>query len=221
MVKKIKRKKPVRKWVKHLKRYFSKEETQMANRYIKKKGNSTSLLSRKCKYKTTVWYYLITAGMVSIKGQKIPSTSKDVEKLHCDPKNHSTTGCDLRHHKLSITNSRSLPKPVPIKLVMPSISSSVTPFSSCPQSLPASGSFPMSQLFAWGSQRIGISASTSVLPMNTQDWSALGRTGWISLQSKGLSRVFPNTTVQKYQFFGTQLSLPSNSHIHTWPLEKP
>ena len=99
MVKKIKRKKPVRKWVKHLKRYFSKEETQMANRYIKKKGNSTSLLSRKCKYKTTVWYYLITAGMVSIKGQKIPSTSKDVEKLHCDPKNHSTTGLPV-HHKL-------------------------------------------------------------------------------------------------------------------------
>ena len=101
----------------------------------------------------------------------------------------------------------------------PAISSSVIPFSSCPQSLPASGSFPMSQLFAWGSQRIGVSAS--VLPMNTQDWSPLGWTGWTSLQSKGLSRVFSNTTVQKYQFFSAQLSSQSNSHIHTWPLEKP
>ena len=88
----------------------------------------------------------------------------------------------------------------------PAISSSVIPFSSCPQSLPASGSFPMSQLFPWGGQSIGVSASTSVLPMNTQDWSPLGWTGWISLQSKGLSRVFFNTTVQKHQFFSTQLS---------------
>ena len=103
----------------------------------------------------------------------------------------------------------------------PVISSSVLPFSSCPQSLPASGSFPMSQLFASGGQRIGVSASTSVLPMNTQDWSPLGWTGWVSLQSKGLSRVFSNTTVQKHQFFCTQLSSQSNSHIHTWPLEKP
>ena len=98
----------------------------------------------------------------------------------------------------------------------PTISSSVVPFSSCPQSLPASGSFPMSQLVAWGGQSIGVSASTSVLPMNTQDWSPSEWTGWISLQSKGLSRVFSNTTVQKHQFFGTQLSSPSNSHIHTW-----
>ena len=102
----------------------------------------------------------------------------------------------------------------------PAISSSVFPFSSCPQSLPVSGSFPMSQHFAWGGQSIGISASASVLPMNTQDWSPLGWTGWISLQSKGLSRVFSNTTVQKHQFSGTQLSSQSNSHIHTWPLEK-
>ena len=103
----------------------------------------------------------------------------------------------------------------------PAISSSVIPFSSCPQSLPASGSFPMSQLFAWGGQSSGVSASTSVLPINTQDWSPLGWTGWISLQSKGLSRVFSNTTVQKCQFFGAQLSSQSNSHIHTWPLKKP
>ena len=101
------------------------------------------------------------------------------------------------------------------------ISSSVVPFSSCLQSLPASGSFPMSQLFAWGGQSIGVSALSLVLPMNTQDWSPLGWTGWVSLQSKGLSRVFSNTTVQKHQFFSTQLSSQSNSHIHIWPLEKP
>ena len=101
------------------------------------------------------------------------------------------------------------------------ISPSVVPFSSCPQSLPASGSFPMSQLFASGGQTIGVSASASVLPMNTQEWSPLGWTGWISLQSKGLSRVFSNTTVQKHQFFSAQLSSQSNSHRHTWPLDKP
>ena len=101
----------------------------------------------------------------------------------------------------------------------PAISSSVTPFSSWPQSLLASGSFPMSQLFAGSGQNIEVSASASVLPMNTQDWSPLGWTGWISLQSKGLSRVFSNTTVKKHQFFGAQLSSQSNSHIHAWPLE--
>ena len=89
----------------------------------------------------------------------------------------------------------------------PIISSSVVPFSSCPQSFPASGSFQKSQLFTSGGQSIGVSASASVLPMNTQDWSALGWAGWISLQSKGLSGVFSNTTVQKHQFFGAQLSL--------------
>ena len=103
----------------------------------------------------------------------------------------------------------------------PVISSSVVPFSSCLQSLPASGSLPMSQLFASGGQSTGVSDSASVLPMNTQDWSPSGWTGWISMQSKGLSRVFSNTTVQKHQFFGAQLSSQSNSHIHTWPLEKP
>ena len=103
----------------------------------------------------------------------------------------------------------------------PAISSSVVPFSSCPQSLPASESFPMSQLFIWGGQSIGVSALASALPKNTQDWSPLEWTGWIFLQSKGLSRVFSNTSVQKHQFFGTQLSSQSNSHIHTWPLEKP
>ena len=101
----------------------------------------------------------------------------------------------------------------------PIISSSVVPFS-CPQSFPASGSFPMSQ-FSSGGQSIGVSASTLVLPMNVQDWFPLGWTGLISLQPKGLSRVFSNTTVQKHQFFGAQPSSQSNSHIHTWPLEKP
>ena len=103
----------------------------------------------------------------------------------------------------------------------PTISSSVVPFSSCPQSFPALGSFQMSQLFRSGGQSIEVSASISVLPMNIKDWSPLGWTGWISLQSKGLSRVFVNTTVQRHQFFHPQLSSQSKSHIHTWPLEKP
>ena len=103
----------------------------------------------------------------------------------------------------------------------PAISSSVIPFSSCPQSLPASESSPMSQLFAWGGQSTGVSASASFPPKKSQGWSPSEWTGWISLQSRGLSRVFSNTTVQNHQFFGTQLSSQSNSHIHTWPLEKP
>ena len=108
-----------------------------------------------------------------------------------------------------------------IRWCHPTISFSVSPFFSCLQSFPASGSFPMNRLFfPSGGQSIGASASASVLPMNIQDWSPLGWTAWISLQSKGLSRVFSNTTVQKHQFFGAQLSLWSTSHIHTWPLEK-
>ena len=102
----------------------------------------------------------------------------------------------------------------------PAISSTIVSFSSCPPSLPASGSFPMSQLFTSGGQSIGVSASTSVLPMKTQYWSPLEWTGWISFQSKGFSRVFSNTTVQKHQLFGAQLSSQSNSHMHTWPLEE-
>ena len=103
----------------------------------------------------------------------------------------------------------------------PAISSFVVPFSSCPQSLPASESFPMSQLFSWGGQSTGVSSLASFLPKKSQGWSPLEWTGWIALQSKGLSRVFSNITVQKHQFFGPQLSSQSNSHIHTWPLEKP
>ena len=103
----------------------------------------------------------------------------------------------------------------------PAISSSVVPFSSCPQSLPASESFPMSQLFAGGGQSTGALALASFLSKKSQGWSPSEWTGWISLQSKGLSRVFSNTTIQKHRFFGNQLSSQSNSHIHTWPQEKP
>ena len=103
----------------------------------------------------------------------------------------------------------------------PAISSSVVPFSSCPKSLPASGSFLMNQLFAWGGQNIGVSALASFLPKKSHGWSPSEWTCWISLQSKGLSRVFSNTTVQKHQFCGAQPSSQSNFHIHTWPLEKP
>ena len=103
----------------------------------------------------------------------------------------------------------------------PAISSSVIPFSSCPQFLPASESFPMNQLFTRGGQSTGVSALASFLPKNNKDWSPLEWIGWISLQSKGLSKVSSNTTVQKHQFFGAQPSSQSNSHIHTWPQEKP
>ena len=112
----------------------------------------------------------------------------------CDPMNCSTPGLPVHHQLPEFTQTHVHP-------VGDAISSSVVPFSSCPQSFPASGSFQMSQLFASSGQSIGVSASASVLPMKTQDWSPLGWTGWISLQSKGLSRVFSNTTVQKHQFF--------------------
>ena len=128
-------------------------------------------------------------------------------------------GCQA---SLSITNIQSSLKLTSIESVM-SCSHLIicVPFSSCPQSLAASESFPISQLFAWGGQSIGVSALASVLPKNAQDWSTLKGTDCISLQSKGLSRDFSNTTVQKHQFFCAQLSSQSNSHIHTWPLEKP
>ena len=134
----------------------------------------------------------------------------------CDPMNRSTPGLPVHHQLPEFTQTH-------FHWVSDAIQPShpVVPFSSCPQSLPASWSFPMSQLFARGVQSIGVSASASVPPMNTQDWSPSGWTGWISLQSKGRSRVFSNTTVQKHQFFGAQLSSQSNSHIHTWHLEKP
>ena len=127
-----------------------------------------------------------------------------------------------RQASLSITNFQSSLRLLPSsRWCHPAISSSVVPFSSCPQSLPASESFPVSQLFMWGSQSTGVSALASYLPKKSQGWSPSEWTVWISLQSKGLSRVFSNTTVQKHQFFSTQPSSQSNSHIHTWPLEKP
>ena len=149
--------------------------------------------------------------------------------MHSVQFSHSVVSDSLRPHESQLTRALC-PSPTPrvysnscpsSPWCHPAISSSVVPFSSCPQSLPASGSFPMSQLFIWGGQSTGVSASASVLPMNTQDWSPLVWTGWISLQSKGLSGVFSNTTVQKRQFFSVQLSSQSNYHIHTWPLEKP
>ena len=142
---------------------------------------------------------------------------------------HSVMSDSLRPHELQHAR---LPCPSPTPRVYsnscpssrwchPAISSSVVPFSSCPQSIPTSGTFPMSQLLAWGGQSTGVSALTSFLPKKSQGWSPLEWTGWISLQSKGLSRVFSNTTIQKHQFFGAQPSSQYNSHIHTWPQEKP
>ena len=123
---------------------------------------------------------------------------------------------------LSFTISWSLLRLMSIESVMPSNHLILChPLSSCLHSFPASGSFPLSHLFTSGGQSIGVSASTAVLPMNTQDWFPLGWTDWISLQSEGLSRVFSNITLLKHQFFGTQPSLWSSSHIHAWLLEKP
>ena len=134
----------------------------------------------------------------------------------CDPMNCSMPGL------LSITNSRSSPKLTSIESVMPSSHLILCrPLLLLPSIFPSIRVFSNSQLFTWGGQSIEVSALASFLPMNTEDWSPLGWTGWISLQSKGLSRVFSNNTVQKHQFFGAQLSSQSNSHIHTWPLEKP
>ena len=134
----------------------------------------------------------------------------------CDPMNRSTPGVPVPSPTPGV-HSDSCPSNW---WCHPTISSSVIPFYSHLQSFSASGPFHMSHLFTSGGQSIGVSASTSVLPMNIQDWSPLEWTGWISLQSKGLPRVFSNTTVQKPQFFSAQLSLWSNSH-HTWLLEKP
>ena len=148
--------------------------------------------------------------ILSLENSSQSFTASSVHIQFC----HSVMSDSLQPHELQHTRP---PRPSPTPRVHPNpgplsqwchpiIASSVIPFSSCSQSFPASGTFPMSQLFTSGGQSIGVSASTSVLPMNTQDWSPLGRTNWISLQSKGLSGVF-NTTVQKHQFFGAQLYL--------------
>ena len=141
---------------------------------------------------------------------------------------HSVVSDSLWPHKpqhtrppCSSPSPRVYPNSCPlIQWCHPAISFSVIPFSSCPQSFLASGSFQMSQVFTWCGQSTGVSALASFLPKKSQGWSPSEWTGWISLHYKELSRVFSNTTVQKHQFFGAQLSLQSNSHIHTWPLEK-
>ena len=166
-------------------------------------------------------------GVLLLKGWKMEGTLRDYQ-FSSVQFIHSVVSDSLRHHELQHARPpcpSSTPGVHPdscpsSRWCHPAISSSVIPFSSCPQSLPASESFPMSQHLAWSGQSIGVSTLASVLPKNTQDWSSEW-TGWISLQSKGLSRVFSNTTVQKHQFFGAQISSQSNFHIHTWPLEKP
>ena len=142
---------------------------------------------------------------------------------------HSVVSDSLQPHELQHAR-RPCPSPTPrvhsdsrpsSQWCHPAISSSVIPFSFCSQSLSTSESFSGSQLFTWSDQSTGVSALASFFPKKSQGWSPLEWTGWISLQSKGLSRVFSNTIVQKHQFFDTQVSSQSNSHIHTWPLEKP
>ena len=159
----------------------------------------------------------------SRKGTLLPCSAGSVQS------SRSVVSNSLQPHRLQHARP-PCPSPIPgaysnscplSRWYHPTISSSVVPFSSHLQSFPASGSFQISWSFASGGQSTGVSASASVFPMNIQDWFHLGWTGWISLVSKGLSRVFSNTTVQKHQFFGAQLSLWSNSHIHTWLLEKP
>ena len=151
------------------------------------------------------------------------------QKLFSVQFSRSVMSDSLWPHELQHTRSHC-PSPTPgvhsnsrpsSRWCHPAISSSVVPFSSCPQFLPASESFPMSQLFSWGGQSTGVSALASFLPKKDPGWSLLEWTSWISLQSKGLSRVFCKTTVQKHQFFSAQLSSQSNSQIHTWLLEKP
>ena len=162
------------------------------------------------------------------------SESSEESKLHsvlfqCSVRfSHSVVSDSLWPHELQHARP-SCPSPTPgghsdsrpsSRWCHPAISFSVVPFS-CPQSLPASESFPMSQLFTWSGQSTGVSAWASFLPNKSQGWAPSEWTGWISLQSKGPSGVFSNTTVQKHQFFSTQPSSQSNSHIHTWPQEKP
>ena len=174
------------------------------------------------------WLMVISGLMLGHKGIQNKVILKHFVNSSSDQISRSVVSDSLRLHESQHTRP---PCPSPTAGVHsdsrpssqwchPAISSSVVPFSSCPQSLPASV-FPMSQLFAWGGESTGISALASFLPKKSQGWSPSEWTGWISLQSKALSRVFSNTTVQKHQSFGAQLSSQSSSHIHTWPLEKP
>ena len=197
----------LKKWTKKLKRHFSKEDIYVANRYMKR--CSTSQITGKCKWKPQ-W--------------DIASYILGLLLFH-----HPVMFNSLRPHRLQHTRV-SCPPPSPEVYPSscplhwwshPAISSSDALFSFCPQSFPASGTFPMNQLFASGDQNTGASASASVLPKSIQGWFPLRLTGLISLLSKGLSRVFSSTTVRRHQFFDALPSLQSSSHNHTWPLGRP
>ena len=160
-------------------------------------------------------FFLHNHLLVLVASVQLSSGSQSCPTL-CDPMNRSTPGLPVHHQLPEFIQTR-------VHRISDAIQSShprSSPYS-CHQSLPASESFPMSQLFAWGGQSTGVSALISFLPKKSQGWSPSEWTGWISLQSKGLSRVFSNTTVQKHQYFSAQPASQSNSHIHTWPLEKP
>ena len=172
----------------------------------------------------TDWTVVIISQYVSVSDQHIVLVKlqfSSVQSLSCVWL-FATPWIAARQASLSITSSQSSLKLTSIESVMPSSHLILCrPLLLLPPIPPSIRLFSMSQLFAWGGQSTGVSALSSVLPKNTQDWSPSEWTGWISLQSKGPSEVFSNTTVQKHQFFGTQPSSQSNSHIHTWPLEKP
>ena len=167
-------------------------------------------------------FIAMVSGIASLVSLSVVSLFSSVSSVtqscsaHCDPMNWSTPGFFVHHQLPEIIQTH-------VHRVGDAIQPSHPLLSHFPPAAnPAHHqSFPMSQHFAWGGQSIGVSALASVLPKNTQDWSPSGWTGWISLQSKGLSRVFSNTTVQKHQFFSTQFSSQFSSDIHTWPLEKP
>ena len=200
----------MKKWAEDLNRHLvSKEDPQMANKDIKR--CSTLLAVREMQVKSTKGYHLIPV--------RISQSVSSVAHLCLTRWPH---GLQYTRPPCQSPTPGVFPNSRPLsRWCHQNFSSSLICFSSCPQSFPASKSYQISQLFTSGGQSIGVSASKSVLPMKTQDWSPLGWTGCTSLQSKGLSTVFSNTTVQKHQFFGTQLSLQLNSHIHTWLLEKP
>ena len=174
-------------------------------------GWPTDLTNSSCAPEILCWRTAVLLGLYSVQF----SCSVVSDSLWPHESQHARPPCPSPSPRVHSDSHPSSP------WCHPAISSWVVPFSSCLQSLPASESFPMSQLFAWGGQSTGVSALASVLPKKSQGWSPSEWTGWISLQSKGLSRVFFNTTVQKHQFFGAQPSSQSNSHIHTWPQEKP